>query len=206
MHREPTSCWLSCQSLSNLSCAWEKRRKQQLRNQQYTAIGAKSITHLYSESPEPESHGIWDFRIEGFRSQRKHRLEERTNAIANRERTKPHTWLYVRFHLVARREASLFRAASHSTPINPSTENTKGVKCFLWRTQCSRYFFFFSSSWRDRITLDSIPRCEGHSVSVTRISNIALVPRDQNPCAETSPRISGKGSVRWTPAPLTCWP
>eukprot|EP00978_Attheya_sp_CCMP212_P006452 scaffold14756_cov63-Attheya_sp.AAC.3 len=92
-------------------------------------LGNEMLAHLYSESPEPESHGIWDGRIEGFRSQHKHRLAERTNAIANRLRTKPHTLLYVHFHLVARRDASRFLAASHSTPIIPSTENTRGVKC-----------------------------------------------------------------------------
>eukprot|EP00978_Attheya_sp_CCMP212_P006562 scaffold15216_cov41-Attheya_sp.AAC.3 len=40
--------------------------------QQCTNIGDLMLAPLYSKSPEPESHGIWDGQIEGFWSQHKH--------------------------------------------------------------------------------------------------------------------------------------
>jgi hypothetical protein len=50
-------------------------------------------------------------------------LVVRTSVIERRERTKPHTSLYVRFHFAESREASFLVAALASVPLNTSTEN-----------------------------------------------------------------------------------
>jgi hypothetical protein len=67
-------------------------------------------------------------------------LVVRTSVIERWERTKPHTSLYVRFHFAKRREASFFVAALASVPLNPSTENTRGVKVRRQARQASTYF------------------------------------------------------------------
>ena len=79
----------------------------------------------------PESQGMGYDRAEGLRSFLRHLVVDLTRATAMRERTKPHTSLYVRFHRWDSCEASLRIAAVLSLPAIPSTENTSGVKCFL---------------------------------------------------------------------------
>ena len=86
------------------------------------------IVYSYNASPAPESHCACVILDDGSLAPRKQRLVVRTSVIANRERTKPHTSEYVRFHLEASRDARRFVAESASTPRNPSTENTRGVK------------------------------------------------------------------------------
>jgi hypothetical protein len=78
-------------------------------------------------------------------------LVVRTSVIERRERTKPHTLLYVRFHFSERREASFFVAALAAVPLNPSTENTRGEKVRRRARQASTYLFFFSFSCLARI-------------------------------------------------------
>ena len=139
----------------------------------------------------------------GFRSARRQRLAERTRAIERRERTKPHTSEYDRFHLDARLEASRREAAVASTPCIPSTEKTRGVKVRRLAMQSAPYLSFFSFSWRRRTLAGAELRFEGASVSVTPTSKIAVVPRVQKPWQAMSPRSSGVGSVREAPASCT---
>ena len=59
----------------------------------------------------PESQvGGWN-RWVGLRSDRRQRLEDRSRAIERRERTKPQTSEYERFHLAASDEAKRLDAA-----------------------------------------------------------------------------------------------
>jgi hypothetical protein len=62
-------------------------------------------------SPIPVSHVAWFAPAVGSREPLKHMLVVRMSVIERRERTKPHTSLYVRFHFAERREASVFVAA-----------------------------------------------------------------------------------------------
>ena len=87
-----------------------------------------------------------------------------------------------------------------SSPCIPSTENTSGVKVQRLAMQSAPYLSFFSFSWRWRTLTGSVLRFEGASVSVTRTSKIAVVPRDQKPWTAMSPLSSGVGSVRLAPA------
>jgi hypothetical protein len=149
-------------------------------SQQYTAIGAKSITNLYTVralNPSPMASGIVGSR--DFSPSANTSLENKPVLLPIRKE-QSHTPGYKSASIwLQGGKQAFFCAALHSTHIKPLTKNTEGVKCFLWHTQCPRYFFCFSSSWlARRITLDSIPRCKGDSVSVTRISNIALVLQD----------------------------
>jgi hypothetical protein len=66
----------------------------------------------------------------GFLSARRQRLVARASAMPNLARTKQHTTEYGRFHFSDRREARRCEAAFASVPKRPSTENTRGVKCF----------------------------------------------------------------------------
>ena len=152
---------------------------------------------LYWKSlrPVPESQGILEVLKLGLWSHRRQRLAHWTKAMQSRLRTKPHTWLYVRLHFLEMRDEARLMAASHSVPIRPSTEKTRGVKFFRCLSQSSRYFSFFSLSCRARTVFEEEARCELFSKSVTRTSKMAVVPRDQNPCAAMSPRSSGAGSM-----------
>lgn len=54
----------------------------------------------------------------------------------------------------------------------PSTEKTKGVKCFRLSWQAALYLFFLSFSWRRSIRSGGVFCCEGASVSVILTSKI----------------------------------
>jgi hypothetical protein len=81
--------------------------------------------------------------------------------------------------------ATTWLAAMVSLERRPSMENTKGVKCRRASKQESRYLDFLAFAWRSRTLVGSWLRNERASVSETRISNIAVVPRVQNPWAAT---------------------
>ena len=53
---------------------------------------------------------------------------------------------YRYFHFCVRRLAMSLSAASTSTPISPSTESTKEMKCQRSLRQVLKYFFFFLCS------------------------------------------------------------
>jgi hypothetical protein len=90
-------------------------------------------------------------RAVGSREPLKHMLTVRTSVIESRERTKPRTSLYVRFHFAERRKERFFVAALASVPLNPSTESTRGVKVRRQARQASAYLSFFSFSCLARI-------------------------------------------------------
>jgi hypothetical protein len=77
--------------------------------------------------------------------------QTRTSVIERRERTKPHTLLYVRFHFAERRDASFLVAALASVPLNPSTKNMRGVKVRRRARKALTYLSFFSFSCLARI-------------------------------------------------------
>ena len=118
-----------------------------------------------SLSPVPESQGILEVLKLGVRSHRKQRLAHRTRAMHSLLRTKPHTWLYVRLHFLEMRDDARLMAASHSVPMRPSTEKTRGVKFLRCRSHSSRYFVFFSLSCRARTVFEEEARCELFSKS-----------------------------------------
>jgi hypothetical protein len=145
---------------------------------------------------------MWN-RWVGFRSARRHLLEERSSAIEIRERIKPQISEYDRFHLVASEVARRLDAALASLPRRPSTEKTNGVKVRRRSMQSAPYLSFFSFSWRKRTLEGAVLRLEGWSVSVMRTSKIAVLPRVQKPWTARSPRSSEEGSVRWVPSVTT---
>ncbi len=148
----------------------------------------------------PATHSVSGRLMSGSLSARRHLLADLASATDRRDLVNPHTSEYVRFHLLERWEDSFLMAAVASFPCMPSTENTRGVKC-RWRArQRLLYLAFFSRSWRCRTVLGSVVLYDAASVSVTRMSKMVVVPRFQNPWAETSPRSSGWGSVAAAPA------
>jgi hypothetical protein len=104
--------------------------------------------------------GGWN-RWDGLRSARRQRLDERMRASEMRERTKPHTSEYERFHLAASEEANRLEAALDSLPRRPSIENTSGVKVRRRAIQRAPYLSFFSFSWRRRTLAGSVFRLDG---------------------------------------------
>ena len=100
----------------------------------------------YNPRPVPESHMGGRNRRMGLRSARRHRLEERINAIERRDQTNPHTSEYERFHLAARLEAKRLEAAVASLPSSPSIEKTNGVKERRRAMHKAPYLSFFSFS------------------------------------------------------------
>jgi hypothetical protein len=146
--------------------------------------------------------GVWERRI-GLRLACWQQLAEQIRAIERWEQTKPHTLEYKRFHLAARLEANSHEAAVASTPCSPSTENTRGVKVRHWAMQRAPHLSFFSFSCHWRAFSRAVLRCNGASVSVTRMSKIAVLPLVQNPRTATLPRSSAAGSVRVDPATCT---
>ena len=85
----------------------------------------------------------------------------------------PRVWLPPLF---VRRVDNLFRVAPASTPSIPSTEATKGGKCWHCRRQDSRYIFFFAlyTSWRHFSRF--FTKWDLASVFTKRMSLTLLVP------------------------------